>query len=135
MRSTIRFGLCGANDMREVIEKKNAGDERAHNALEVYTYRIKKYIGAYCAALGSLDAIVFTAGIGENSPELRELSCRDLNHLGIKIDSEKNRTPDKQEREISAPDSPVKILVIPTNEELRIAQETMKVVEKEKRER
>jgi acetate kinase len=122
-------GLCGANDMREVIEKNNAGDERAHSALEVYTYRIKKYIGAYYAALGSLDAIVFTAGIGENSPEIRELSCQGLKKLGIEIDAVKNRTADKGEREISTPESAVKILVIPTNEELRIAQETMRVVE------
>ena len=127
-------GLCGANDMREVIEKNNAGDERAHSALEVYTYRIKKYIGAYYAALGSLDAIVFTAGIGENSPEIRELSCQGLNKLGIVIDSERNRRADKGEREISTPESEVKILVIPTNEELRIAQETMKVLEEENRE-
>ena len=127
-------GLCGANDMREVIEKNNAGDERAHSALEVYTYRIKKYIGAYYAALGSLDAIVFTAGIGENSPEIRELSCQGLKKLGIEIDAVKNRTADKGEREISTPESAVKILVIPTNEELRIAQETMKVLEEENRE-
>jgi acetate kinase len=118
--------------MREVISKKNAGDERARIALEVYTYRIKKYIGAYYAALGSLDAIVFTAGIGENSPEIREFSCQGLNKLGIVIDSERNRSTDKGEREINTPDSAVKILVIPTNEELRIAQETKKVVEARK---
>jgi acetate kinase len=118
--------------MREVIKKKNEGDERARIALEVYTYRIKKYIGAYYAALGSVDAIVFTAGIGENAPEIRELSCQGLNKLGIAIDSERNRSTDKGEREINTPDSAVKILVIPTNEELRIAQETMKVVEARK---
>jgi len=127
-------GMCGTNDMREVLEKKNAGDEQATIALEVYTYRIKKYIGAYYAALGSLDAIVFTAGIGENSPEIRELSCRGLNKLGIVINSESNRRADKGEREINTPESNVKILVIPTNEELRIAQETMKVLEEENRE-
>jgi len=125
-------GMCGTNDMREVIKKKDGGDERARIALEVYTYRIKKYIGAYYAALGSLDAIVFTAGIGENSPEIRELSCQGLNKLGIEIDSGSNRTADKGEREINTPDSTVKILVIPTNEELRIAQETKKVVEARK---
>jgi acetate kinase len=123
-------GMCGTNDMREVIEKKNAGDERARIALEVYTYRIKKYIGSYYAALGTLDAIVFTAGIGENSPEIRELSCQGLNQLGIVIDSERNKADSKVEREINTPDSAVKILVIPTNEELRIAQETKKVVER-----
>ena len=122
-------GICGYNDMREILERENSGDEQARIALQVYTYRIKKYIGAYYAALGSLDAIVFTAGIGENAPEIRELSCQGLNKLGIVIDSERNRSTDKGEREINTPDSAVKILVIPTNEELRIAQETKKVVE------
>jgi len=128
-------GLCGSNDMREVEDKKNKGDKQAGIALDVYTYRIKKYIGAYYAALGQLDGIVFTAGIGENSPEIREMCCENLNKLGIIIDKKKNKTTDKGEREISAPDSQVKILVIPTNEELRIAQETKKVVEGENRER
>jgi acetate kinase len=122
-------GMCGDNDMREVIEKKNRGDKRAKVALEVYTYRIKKYIGAYYAALGHLDGIVFTAGIGENSPEVREMCCEGLHKLGIVIDVKKNRTTDKEERVVSAIDSQVKILVIPTNEELRIAQETKKVIE------
>jgi len=123
-------GICGYNDMREILEREKSGDEQARIALEVYTYRIKKYIGAYYAALGSLDAIVFTAGIGENSPAIRELSCQGLNKLGIEIDSGRNRKSDEGEREINTPDSAVKILVIPTNEELRIAQETKKVVER-----
>ncbi len=122
-------GMCGANDMREVIEKRNGGDERATVALEVYTYRIKKYIGAYFAALGSLDGIVFTAGIGENSPEIREMCCRGLDKLGITIDSTRNNKAEKEIREISLPESEVKVLVVPTNEELRIAQETKKVIE------
>ena len=125
-------GMCGDNDMREVIEKKNRGVERAKVALEVYTYRIKKYIGAYYAGLGHLDGIVFTAGIGENSPEVREMCCEGLHKLGIVIDAKKNRTTDKGERLISTTDSQVNILVIPTNEELRIAQETKKVIETEK---
>jgi acetate kinase len=122
-------GICGYNDMREVIKRKNGGDEQAKIALEVYTYRIKKYIGAYYAVLGTLDGIVFTAGVGENSPEIREMCCHGLNELGIDIDSVKNRTGKKEEREINTPGSRVKILVIPTNEELRIAQETKKVIE------
>lgn len=125
-------GLCGANDMREVLEKEIAGDEQAHIALDVYTYRIKKYIGAYYAALGSLDAIVFTAGIGENSPEIREMCCEGLSKLGIVLDADKNLSTDRREREVSSPGSQVKILVIPTNEELRIAQETKKVLESRK---
>jgi acetate kinase len=121
-------GMCGSNDMREVLEKKNRGDKQAEIALQVYTYRIKKYIGAYFAALGHLDGIVFTAGIGENSPDIREMCCEKLDRLGIIIDPKRNQMAYKREREISIPDSPVKILVIPTNEELRIAQETKKVI-------
>ena len=97
-------------------------------ALEMFAYRIKKYIGAYYAALGHLDGIVFTAGIGENSPEIREMCCENLNKLGIIIDPKLNQMTEKKEREISTTDSPVKILVIPTNEELRIAQETERVI-------
>ena len=122
-------GICGTNDMREVIEKKNKGDKQAEIALDVYAYRIKKYIGEYFAALGSLDCIVFTAGIGENSPDIRELSCQELENLGIKIDLEENKKKEKGIREINTPDSKVKILVVPTNEELKIAQETKKVIE------
>ena len=122
-------GMCGANDMREVIEKKKAGDERAAVALEVYTYRVKKYIGAYYAALGSLDAIVFTAGIGENAPEIREMCCSGLRRLGIIIDAARNSAAVKEMREISPQDSGVKVLVVPTDEELRIAQETKRVVD------
>jgi len=121
-------GMCGSNDMREVLDKKKRGDKQAEIALQVYTYRIKKYIGAYYAALGHLDGIVFTAGIGENSPEIREMCCENLNKLGIIIDPKRNQMAEKGEREISTTGSPVKILVIPTNEELRIAQETKKVI-------
>lgn len=122
-------GICGTNDMREVVEKKNRGDKQAGIALDVYAYRIKKYIGEYFAALENLDCIVFTAGIGENSPDIRELSCRGLENLGIKIDLEKNKKQEKGIREINTLDSKVKILVVPTNEELKIAKETKKVIE------
>ena len=122
-------GICGTNDMREVIQKKHAGDGLAKTALDLYTYRIKKYIGAYSAALESLDVIVFTAGIGENSPYIREHSCQGLHLLGIEIDLERNRETGKEIREISSPESKVKVLMIPTNEELKIAQETKKVIE------
>ena len=123
-------GICGSNDMREVIEKKDAGDERAKLALHIYTYRIKKYIGAYFAALESLDAIAFTAGVGENSPFIRERCCQGLHKLGIKIDPERNNRAGEGIWEISPPGSEVKVLVVPTNEELEIAQETKKVLEK-----
>lgn len=122
-------GMCGTNDMREVIEKKDAGEEQARIALDIYTYRIKKFIGAYFAVLGSLDCVIFTAGIGENAPYIRELSCRGLNKLGIKIDLERNNKTGNGIREISSPGSEVKVLVIPTNEELKIARETRKAIE------
>jgi len=124
-------GICGSNDMREVIEKGAAGDERARVALDVYTYRVRKYIGAYCAVLESLDCLVFTAGIGENSAEIRERCCCGLHKLGIEIDQERNARAGKEISDISAPGSDVRILVIPTNEELKIAQETKQVVESE----
>lgn len=122
-------GICGTNDMREVIQKKDAGDVQAKIAIEVYTYRIKKYIGAYFAALEKLDSLIFTAGIGENSPYIRALCCGGLEKLGIEIDSEMNNKTGKGITEISTLSSEVKILVIPTNEELKIAQETKKVIE------
>jgi acetate kinase len=123
-------GLCGTNDMREVIDKMEAGDERAKVALDVYTYRIKKYIGAFFAVLGDLDAIIFTAGIGENAPYIRALSCEGLERLGIDIDLGRNNQRGDGIREISTPGSEVKILVVPTNEELKIAQETRRVIQK-----
>ena len=122
-------GMCGANDMREVIKKRNEGDERAKVAIDVYTYRIKKYIGAYYAVLESLNCLVFTAGIGEHSAEIRELCCWGLHNLGIDIDVQKNSDGGSGIREISSEGSAVTVLVIPTNEELRIAQETKKVIE------
>jgi len=124
-------GLCGSNDMREVIEKRNAGDASAEIALEIYIYRIKKYIGAYFAALRSLDCLVFTGGIGENAPFIRESCCSGLNKMGIKIDPDKNTEIQDGMREINSPGSKVKALVIPTNEAWKIAQETKIVIESE----
>jgi acetate kinase len=122
-------GLCGTNDMREVIENMKKGDKQAAMALDVYVYRIKKYIGAYFAALEVVDAVIFTAGVGEHAPLIREKSCQGLNRLGIEIDANKNAVPGGSIREISSPNSEVKVLVIPTNEELEIARETKKVIE------
>lgn len=122
-------GLCGTNDMREVIANKNEGDKKAELALEVYSYRIRKYIGAYFAILEELDAVIFTAGIGEHSPEIRELSCKGLHNLGITIDTEKNNAPVQDVREINKKEGKVKVLVVPTNEELRIAQESKKILD------
>jgi acetate kinase len=118
------LGLCGDNDMRQVIQRMEAGDRRAEMAFEVFTHRIKQYIGAYMACLSRVDALVFTAGIGENAPLVRECSCRGLQAFGIEIDSQRNGERADGMREISATGSRVKVLVIPTNEELKIAQET-----------
>ena len=122
-------GMCGFNDMREVIGQAEHGDDRAKMALAVYIYRIRKYIGAYFAVLGRLHGIVFTAGIGENSPYIREHCCNGLEKLGIEVDRNRNERQGDHIWEISRTGGEVKILVIPTNEELRIAQETQRVIE------
>ena len=118
-------GICGVNDMRKIEELVQAGNSRARLAIEMFCYRIKKYIGAYYAALGQLDALVFTAGIGENSPFIRAGSCEGLKHIGIEVNAEKNNRSTKKAFAIQTEDSPVKVLVIPTNEELEIAEQTI----------
>ncbi|MGB2907711.1 MAG: acetate kinase [Candidatus Aminicenantaceae bacterium] len=122
-------GLCGVNDMREIEDMARDGDQRARLALDMYGYRLKKYIGMYSAALGRVDALVFTAGIGEKSPLVRALACADLDNLGIRLDAEKNEAKAKEIREIQAPGSAVKVLVVPTNEELEIAQQTFSCID------
>ena len=117
-------GLCGTNDVREVLEKKANGDKLAALALDMYCYRIKKYIGSYRAILADLDAIVFTAGVGENATAIRSGACEGLSCIGIDMNPEKNNQKSKGIREIQHDSSPVKILIIPTNEELQIARET-----------
>jgi acetate kinase len=119
------LGLTGESDLREIIRKYEAGDQECKLALELNTYRIKKYIGAYAAALNGLDALVFTAGIGENSALIRELVCSEMEFLGIAIDPSKN---EKGEIEIQAVESKVRVLVIPTNEELEIARQTYQLI-------
>jgi acetate kinase len=122
------IGLCGANDMREVLRRGAAGDERARLALDVYCYRIKKYIGAYYAALGGADALVFTAGVGENAAAVRGMACAGLESLGIRLDPRKNAAVIGEVGEIHAADAAVKILVIRTDEELEIAVRTEEVI-------
>ncbi len=117
-------GLCGVNDMREIEDMALNGDQRARLALDMYSYRLKKYIGMYSAVLGRVDALVFTAGIGEKSPIVRGLACADLDNLGIRLDADKNEAKSKAIREIQAKGSAVRILVVPTNEELEIAQQS-----------
>jgi acetate kinase len=124
------LGLSGvSNDVRELLKAVEAGDERADIALDVFAYRARKYIGAYMAVLGKLDAIVFTAGIGENCPELRKRICAGLEGLGIILDPRRNVEAIGKAAAISAADSPVSILVVPTDEALQIAIETYDVVQ------
>jgi acetate kinase len=120
-------GLAGDNDLRNIEERAASGDKTAQLALNIYAYRIKKYIGAYLAVLGRLDAVVFTAGVGENSTTVRALAVSGLEHFGIKLDIGKNEERGA-ERDIAAGDSPVRILVIPTNEELEIARQAFNLV-------
>jgi acetate kinase len=118
-------GICGVNDMREIEELAGAGATRARLALEMYCYRFKKYIGMYTAILGRIDALVFTAGVGENSDLVRSKACDNLSSLGIILDEHKNKEGASGLFEIQTEDSSVKILVIPTNEELEIAEQTI----------
>ena len=122
------LGIAGSSDVRDVIAKMMSGDESARLALEMYAYRIKKYIGAYMAALGKVDALVFTAGVGENSPLVRKMSCAGLEHLGVLLDEEKNAARPTDVMPIHAAESSINVLVIPTNEELEIALQTLAVL-------
>ena len=127
------LGITGiSSDMRDVENAAQEGNKRAKLALEMYDYRIKKYIGAYAAALGGVDAVVFTAGVGENQTDTREQACAGLEFLGIKIDKAKNATIHGEEAIISTPDSKVKVVVVPTDEEIVIARDTKELVEKAK---
>jgi len=122
------YGICGANDMREVRRLADKGDLRAQLAIDMFCYRLKKYIGAYYAVLGRVDAIVFTGGIGENCPYIRKGACDGLERLGIIIDDERNQSPFEGIYEIQHAEGPVKLIVIPTNEELAIAQQTVQKI-------
>jgi len=124
------LGICGKNDLREILKQVEEGDEKSKLALDMLIYRVKKFIGEYYAVLGTVDAIVFTAGIGENSPEVRGGACEGLEKFGIEIDPEKNAPRSKQPRVISTDSSDVKVLVVPTNEELQIATESFEILEK-----
>ncbi|QGY41752.1 acetate/propionate family kinase [Pseudodesulfovibrio cashew] len=121
-------GLCGMNDMRDIHAAIEKGDERAELALGVQTYRTRKYIGSYMAVLGRVDAVVFTAGIGENDSIVRRKTMEGLEPFGMKIDVQANDKRAKEPMLISTGDSPVAIWVIPTNEELAIARETRDIV-------
>jgi len=123
------LGMTGSSDMRDVLESVAHGEKRAKLALETYCYRLKHYVGAYVALLGRVDAIAFTAGIGENAAEVRALALSNLEHIGIRIDEARNTSPNRGIRRISTDDSNIAVLVIPTNEELEIARQTSGAIE------
>ena len=121
----------GSNDLRDVIAAAKGGNNEAATAIEIFCYRIRKYIGAFAAAMGGLEVLVFTAGIGENSPEVRRRVCAGLeasDGFGIVLDPVKNAAASGQPRAVQAESSRVKVLVVPTNEELEIARETMQIL-------
>ncbi|MEL3913388.1 acetate kinase [Treponema pedis] len=122
------FGISGvSSDFRDIEKAASEGNKRASLALDVFCTRVRKYIASYAAQLGGVDAVVFTAGIGENSIELRKKICSGLEFLGVEIDSDKNKVRGKA-AEVNKPSSKVKVLVIPTNEELMIAKDTMSLL-------
>ena len=123
------YGISGiSNDFRDLEAENEKGNRRAKLALEMFDFKLKKYIGAYSAVMGGMDAIIFTAGIGENDPESRYEACKGLEYLGLNLDEEKNKKIKGELAEISTPDSKVKVFVIPTNEELMIARDTKDIV-------
>lgn len=122
------LGLTGFSDLRDIEAAAAKGDKNCQLALDMNAYRIKKYIGSYVAAMNGLDAIVFTAGIGENSDVIRKLVCTDMEYLGIELDTEKNAIRAKELTEIHSDASKVKVLVIPTNEELEIAKQSYELL-------
>ena len=124
------LGVSGvSSDMREVETAAENGNPRARLALDIFAYRVRKYIGAYAAVLGELHAVVFTGGIGENSAAIRDMVCSNLGIIGIELDDERNRSSGTGDRDVSTDGSRVRVLVIPTNEELMIARDTVEVVQ------
>jgi len=129
-RQSGLYGISGeTNDMRALLESARKGHERARTAIEVFCYRVRKYIGAYTAVLGEVHGLVFTGGIGENAPRVREMSLENMEGLGYKLDAEKNGKAVGVEADVSAKASRAKVFVIPTNEELLIARDTYRTIE------
>ncbi|MBN2788366.1 MAG: acetate kinase [Paludibacteraceae bacterium] len=123
------IGITGvSSDMREVTKASEEGNERAKLGLQMYAYRIKKYIGSYMAALGGADAVIFTGGVGENSDKVRAMVCENMEFLGIDFDAEKNKQVKGEESVLSKAGSKVKIAVVPTNEEFMIASDALRIV-------
>ena len=121
------LGIGGYSDARDIHEASAKGDERAKLAFEMFVHRVKNYIGAYMAELNGADALIFTAGLGENDDIFRSMTCKDMDYLGIVLDEEKNRGC-RQEADITGEGGKVKILILPTNEELMIARDTYEIV-------
>lgn len=124
------IGLCGDNDMREIRRRIDEGDERAKLAFDIYIHRLKKYIGAYCAVLGRVDAVAFTAGVGENAAPVREAAVAGLEGLGLAVDDDLNAVRSGEPRLISPAGARVAVAVVPTDEELEIATQTYALVNK-----
>jgi len=122
------LGLTGFSDMRDIESKAEAGDKYCKDALVINTYRIKKFIGSYISALNGVDAVIFTAGIGENSDTVRKMVCADMDFFGIKLNEEKNAIRSGEIREIQADDATTKVMVIPTNEELEITKQAYELI-------
>jgi acetate kinase len=120
------YGIAGAGDMRDIVQGVEDQKPMHMLAFDMYEYRIRKYIGAYIAAMNGVDAIAFTAGIGENTPSLRAKICDNLSYFGIAIDHQVNQQ--RGEFELSTPESKVKVYVIPTDEEIMIAKDTLKLI-------
>jgi len=126
------LGVSGiSSDMRDVENAMNEGNERAKLAWDMYEYRIKKYIGSYVAALGGVDVIIFTGGVGENQTSTREYVCTGLGYMGVKIDNELNSISRGKEVLLSTPDSTVKVVIIPTDEEFMIASDTLQIIQQQ----
>ena len=121
-------GLCGENDMRAVLDRAGRGDADAELALAAYCHRLRKYVGAYAAAMGRLDAVVLTGGIGENSAYVRSHALAGLELLGLSVDEVRNAAPDRSPRRISPDGSPAAVVVVPTDEEAEIARQTLAVL-------
>ena len=139
--SSAEVVICGAglagisgvsSDMREITKEAAENNTNAKLTLDIFCYRLKKYIASYAAVMNGVDGLIFTAGIGENSPEVRALTCDKMDFLGIQLDEAKNRQAIAKEMVISAPDARVKVLVVPTNEELVIARDTLRLVQDRK---
>ncbi|WP_346861351.1 acetate kinase [uncultured Draconibacterium sp.] len=121
-------GLTGLTDMRDVEKAEREGDKASILALEMYAYRVKHFIGSYAAAMNGVDAIVFTAGIGENDTSIRKMVCENMSYLGIEWDAEKDKIRDKDVNEINTDNAKTKVLIIPTNEELEIAKQSLELI-------